>query len=296
MSLNGWQQAELESQRKEQLRLERARTQANAVLAACNEAIAVVRDPAVQQLAAAGLRTVKQELKQAAGQIAQAPNMALKAVRRAEKHLHRVIADAEAAAHKWSQGRAKSEARIAELRAHAQTAKQTTNKAGHEALAQVDQAMAKARAHHQAGRYDEAVKRCDEATALIERADEASFDESVRREVVRGLLDTLEGMGFAVEGPRLVENDKDGGTVTLVGQLPSGRLARFEVQLDGRMSFDLDGYEGRTCGAELERIEHTLQEQFGVNLGPPQVTWKNPDKISKGSRDVPGGGQRRRAR
>jgi hypothetical protein len=171
MSLNGSRRVELERRRKQQLRLQRIRAQVNAILVACDATIATVKDAAVQQLAGAGLRTVKQELKQAAGQIAQAPNMALKAVRGAEKRLHRVIADAEAAAHKWSQGRAKSEARIAELRAHAQTAKQTTNKAGHEALAQVDQAMAEARARHQAGRYDEAIKRCDEAAALIERAD-----------------------------------------------------------------------------------------------------------------------------
>ena len=49
--------------------------------------------------------------------------------------------------------------------------------------------------------------------------------------MVRGLLDTLEGMGFEVEGPDIQESDKRGGTVTLVGKLPSGRLARFEKKL-----------------------------------------------------------------
>ena len=75
--------------------------------------------------------------------------------------------------------------------------------------------------------------------------------------------------------------------------MPSGKLARFDVQLDGRMDFDLDGYEGRACADEIERIEQTMHDQFGVRLGPQQVTWKNPNRIAKGARDLPSGGTQR---
>lgn len=62
--------------------------------------------------------------------------------------------------------------------------------------------------------------------------------------------------------------------------MPSGKMAKFEVYLDGRMYFDFDGYEGRACAKDLEKIDKTLQEQFSVKLTGSQITWKNPDKIA----------------
>lgn len=130
------------------------------------------------------------------------------------------------------------------------------------------------------------------AEVFVQERGEASLDETVRRGVVRGLLSTLKTMGFVVEGPQFRDGSTEGGVVTLVGKMPSGKCARFEVRLDGRMNFDLDGYEGRACAAEIERIGQTLHGRFGVKLGPPQMTWKNPDRIAKGARDLPSGGSR----
>ena len=78
----------------------------------------------------------------------------------------------------------------------------------------------------------------------------------------------------------------------LRGRLPSGREARFEVHVDGKMRFDFEGYEGQSCAAELAQVEKVLQEQCGVLLGPTQVTWKNPDRLGKGARNLPVGGAR----
>ena len=289
MSAIGTRRAELDRQRLELLRLQRVRTQARAVVTACNAAIHAVTDPAVQQLAAAELRALKQELNAKERETTTSPDVALRGLGHIQKRLHATIARAEAAARKWSQQRTKSEAQLSESRAKLDAAKQSATESGAQAMAQAQKQLTEATASHQAGRYAEAEQRCREVEKLLQQADQASFDESVRREVVRGLLDTLEGMGFDVEGPEVQESSKQGGTVTLVGQLPSGRLARFEVQLDGQMLFDLDGYEGRSCGAELERIEHTLHQRFGVKLSPPQITWKNPDRISKGARRQPSG-------
>lgn len=111
----------------------------------------------------------------------------------------------------------------------------------------------------------------------------------MRREVVRGLLGTLTSMGFVIDGPQLRQEDKTAGVVTLSGRMPSGKMARFEVHLDGRMQFDFDGYEGRACAKDLEKIHTTLQEQFAVKLTGSQITWKNPDRIAKGARDLPSG-------
>ena len=291
MSSNGYRLAQLEKARQEQLRLQHVQQQAQAEFAACGETIGAIQNAAVQHLARDGLASVRQDLDAGAAQIASAPDRALRAIHKAGKRLHRVIAEAEATAHRWSQQRAQSEARLAEARQQADTTRQTASGKGRAALQQADESIAQAHTLHHAGRYPEAVAACDQAQTFLQRAAEATLEETVRREVVRGLVATLTEMGFSVEGPQLVNPQTDSGIVTLVGQLPSGRLARFDVHLDGRMTFDFDGYEGRACGKDLEQIERSLQERFGVQLGPRQITWKNPDRISKGARDLPSGGR-----
>jgi hypothetical protein len=46
----------------------------------------------------------------------------------------------------------------------------------------------------------------------------------------------------------------------------------------------------------VEQIEQALKEHFGIKLGPPQVTWKNPDRISKGAHNLPTGTRQARPR
>ncbi len=292
MSLNGWQQTALEQERREKLRLQQVRRQCRALLAACEQETAATKDPAVQQLAADGLKAVQAKLKRAAQQIDQKPDQALKGIKAAQKQLHRVIADAEAAARQWSKQQAESKARIAETRARIEAEKQNSNKAAEADIARASDTIARAASLQQAGQYTKAIGACEEAEVLLQDAAKAEFEETVRREVVCGLLSTLKGMGFVVEGPQLRNGRPDGGVVTLVGQMPSGKRARFEIHVDGRMEFDLDGYAGRACAAELEQIGKTLHDRFGVKLGPAQVTWKNPDRIAKGARDLPSGGGR----
>lgn len=288
MSQNTWRQIELERQRREQLRLDQVRRQALALVATCENEIAAVNDPAVQQLSAQGLKSVRQELQQAAVQVNQAPDQALKAVRAAQKHLHRVITEARAAAHRWSLEQAASKAMIDEARAQAAAQEKASNEAGAKVLAQVNEKLVEAGSLHDQRQYLQAAAKCKEVESLIEKAERATLDETVRREVIRGLLATLREMGFVVEDPSLEQQEGGGSMVVLNGQLPSGRTARFEVSIDGRMRYDLDGYEGRTCAEQVERIEQTLRDHFGVQMGPAQVTWKNnPDRISKGARNLP---------
>ena len=296
MSLNGWRETQLAKERLKALRLERKKQNARSLLDTCESRIRAVRDPAIARQAARDLKKVQGELKDAAGRIEQTPDRALKDIRATQKRLAQVIAGAEATVNQWNKQQAQSRARIAELTARTEAEQSAARNGATQEYSKVEQAMERANALHLEGRFKEALAACKEAEASLEQAGEAAFDETVRREVVRGLLTTLTDMGFVVDGPTLQKDPADGGVVTLKGRLPSGRLARFEVHLDGRMNFDMDGYEERSCGKELERIEQTLQERFGVQLGPAQVTWKNPDRISKGSRNLPGGGCRANTR
>jgi hypothetical protein len=207
MSLNAWRQIELERKRKELLRLEHVRTQARALVAACESEILAVKDPAVQQLSAGKLKSVRQELQQASLQVDQTPDQALKAVRAAHKHLHRVITEAQAAANRWSQEQAASKASIDEARARINAQQATANDTGTQVLTQANVKLAEANTLHQQGRYGEATSKSQEADSLIQKAAQATFDETVRREVVRSLLATLLEMGFDVKGPGLSKHD-----------------------------------------------------------------------------------------
>jgi len=289
MSSLGYRQAELERQRQEQLRLEQLRRRANGLAASCRETIRAVNDPAVQQFAAKDLRQIQQTLVQASQQIASAPEQAIKMLERTQNDLNAVLAKAERAAHKWSKQQAEARARLEAIQQNLKAEKESANAAGQEALAQAEQTVAQARALYSQGQYEQIGSLCRQAEQSIQKAGKESFDESVRKEVVKGLLGTLTSMGFVIDGPQLNQEGGRAGVVTLSGRMPSGKMARFEVNLDGRMQFDFDGYEGRACAKDLEKINTTLQQQFAVKLTGSQITWKNPDKIAKGARNMPSG-------
>jgi hypothetical protein len=289
MSSLGFRQAELERQRREELRLEQTRGRARGLVASCRETIRAVTDPAVQQLAAKDLRQTQQTLTEISGQIASAPDAALKTALKTQKYLNKVLAQAESAAQKWSKQQAEARAQLEAIQQSLKAEKESANTAGQEALTQAEQTIAQATSLYRQGRYEQISSLCQQAEQSIRQAGKESFDESVRREVVKGLLGTLMSMGFVIDGPQLNQNGDKAGIVTLAGRMPSGKMARFEVTLDGRMQFDFDGYEGRACAKDLEKINTTLQEQFAVKLTGSQVTWKNPDKIAKGARNMPSG-------
>jgi hypothetical protein len=72
--------------------------------------------------------------------------------------------------------------------------------------------------------------------------------------------------------------------------MPSGRSAVFNVDISGRMEFDFDGYPGMECEQSLDQMIDRLRDEFEVDSDIIQRDWKNPDKISKGSRGFPKGG------
>lgn len=281
MSMSGQRRLELERARAEALRLDQVRQECEALADACDAAVRDVRDVAVQQLVSDDLRKIAPELREIRRQISDAPDESRTALVDASRRLHHAIARAEAAANRWEDEQVTA---VAAAR-QAQAVAAATGPSDGEAAALGRRAVALA--------AEGAVADAAEATASSQEAaraaSAAALDEKIRREVVKGLLKTLKGMGFVTVGPQL-----EAGLVVLEGRLASGRRARFEVSLDGNLGFDLDGYEGRACAAEMEKVETVLRDRFGVKLGPPQVVWKNPDRISKGARDTPSGTTRKR--
>lgn len=296
MSQRSTRSFELERERREELRLGRVRQEATSLCAACEKTITTINEPAVQQLAAEGLKAIRPAVKKASALIERSPDQALADIQAVQRKLHTVIANAQAQARKWSREQAAAKARIEEAKARLAAAKEAASPTQAGLFTDAEQQLAQAESLQTNGRHKQAEDACGQVDKLAQDASKAGFDETVRREAVRRMIASLTTLGFSVDQPRLVDTEDAAGVVTLTGKLPSGKTARFEIQVDGTLRYDLDGYEGRTCAKEVERIEEVMRDRFGVRMGPAQVTWKAPEpkRIAKGARDLPAGPARRR--
>lgn len=148
-------------------------------------------------------------------------------------------------------------------------------------------------------RLDEAT--LDEVTETVEKIEsealslrdvdhQAAVDEELRRHIISSVVKAMTELGFVVGKPKLL---RDSGNVAVIGTLSSGRTIRFDVRASGEMEFDMDGFKDRTCSNSLDDVLLLMEEQFGVESGPVQHNWKNPDRISKGSKGFPTGGNTR---
>jgi len=123
-----------------------------------------------------------------------------------------------------------------------------------------------------------------------EADEKQAVDEELRREILTALIKSMRELGFAVGKPTVV---KETGAVALIGTMSSGRSIRFDVDLSGQMEFDMNGFLERKCADHLDEVLGLLETNYNIQSGPVQHNWKNPDKISKGSKGFPTGGNTR---
>ena len=129
-----------------------------------------------------------------------------------------------------------------------------------------------------------------EAVQLREQDHQAAVDEELRRHIISSVVKAMNELGFVVGKPKLL---RETGNVAVVGTLSSGRTIRFDVRASGEMEFDMAGFKDRLCSDSLDEVLLLMEEKFGVESGPVQHNWKNPDRISKGSKGFPTGGNTR---
>jgi hypothetical protein len=129
-----------------------------------------------------------------------------------------------------------------------------------------------------------------EAVQLREQDHQAAVDEELRRHIISSVVKAMNELGFVVGKPKLL---RETGNVAVVGTLSSGRTIRFDVRASGEMEFDMAGFKDRLCSDSLDEVLLLMEEKFGVESGPVQHNWKNPDRISKGSKGYPTGGNTR---
>jgi hypothetical protein len=121
-----------------------------------------------------------------------------------------------------------------------------------------------------------------------DKVDGEIADETVRREVVKSIYQSLKKTGFIVDAPQL-----EGELVVIRSKKPAGAEARFDVKLNGSLTFKFDHYEGQKCRKDIDEVTQLLDECYGVKLSDKKVLWENPDRIKKGSKEYPTGGDTR---
>ncbi len=183
-----------------------------------------------------------------------------------------------------------------ELKALLQQLSQTSEDLGHEQfkermgalIGQVEDAIA-GRSPEATSSHDEFVSRIrEQSRTIVGEDDSMQVEENARRHIASSLVTTMREMEFTMDKTRV--ND---GNVVIRGRMPSGRSAVFNIDISGRMEFDFDGYPGKECEQSLDQMIERLRDEFEVDSSIIQRDWKNPDRISKGSKPFPKGGSSR---
>ena len=124
MSSNGYRRAELEKQRKKLLRLQQLKNQAHGLYTSCLSTIRAITEPAIQQLIAKDLKQIQQQLGQASQQIESSPQQAKKGIKKLQRRLNSVIAEAEATVKKLSKQQAQARALLESARQNIEAEKE----------------------------------------------------------------------------------------------------------------------------------------------------------------------------
>lgn len=290
MSLTDIRIIELERQRKEQLRIEMVRQQARNTLETLRTTIQGITDPGMQQLCRADFTKIASQSAEISAMIETQPDTAIEKARQISSDLTNAITQGQAKLKAWSQQHTELAARISQIVTSLGVHEKSATSATTPLIEQMRTVIQTAQNALKQARYDEVKEHCKKAEAHIDTIIKAAESESVRHHVVSSLLSTLTARGFSIEQPEVKNSGSEKNVMVLSGRMPSGKQARFEVMLDGSIAFDLNGYQDRSCAKEVDQIDKSLNEHFGIKLGPSQVVWKNPDKIAKGARSTPRGG------
>ena len=120
----------------------------------------------------------------------------------------------------------------------------------------------------------------DQVKSMAQKTDQALEDESIRREMVKAVYQSLQNAGFSVLKPKRVK-EKDQDIVIIQAQRPSGNQAKFKIELDGKVRYEFDNYRGQTCKEDMQKVLPRLSEVYGVELSDERVIWSNPDDESQ---------------
>jgi len=138
---------------------------------------------------------------------------------------------------------------------------------------------------HDCSTFNDAKGKAQKARGEFSKFKEMYLKELERKKIVSLLIASLKQAGFVSSKPVLNESN-----VILKGKLPSGKIIEFSINSDAKINFNLDGYEGETCQDQLKDLMEKLGDS-GVKSEIKQFSWHNPDRLKKGAKELPIGGQ-----
>lgn len=281
--------------RREEQRKEKVRQEATKLMAESRQTNKQFLNHMTQHFGQ-GAQQQAEDLAQQAERLLQSnPDEALKLARKSRATVERGMAEASRKTDEWSQEKAGAEEAVTMLRLALESTLNSyaaDNDDNSSQLTPVAHQLAAAKAALRRENFEAAKELAVTGQEQIRKIEQGRYQkqeqEEVRREIVRGLRHVLTDMGFNVGRAKLGENNEK-GKVILVGNLPSGRTARFVISLDGQVEYDFDGYPHRECGKDSEKIHHLLEEHCQAETTVVETHWKDqePKRIGKNARSLP---------
>jgi len=120
----------------------------------------------------------------------------------------------------------------------------------------------------------------EKISEIRKESENALISETARKELVKAIIQELRSQEFTVEKPKILGEGKD-SYVLVKAKKPSGKQAQCKINLEGKLNYRFDNYEGMTCLKDIEKFNVDLQKIYSVNLSDERVIWENPDRLSR---------------
>ena len=120
----------------------------------------------------------------------------------------------------------------------------------------------------------------EQLNTIRSEVDNSLIDEEVRREAVKAIRKELKSQGFIVEPTKIFGEGKD-SYVLVKAKKPSGKQASCKINLQGKLNYRFDHYEGMACIKDIEQFSVDLEKIYSVKLSDDRVIWENPDRLSR---------------
>lgn len=120
----------------------------------------------------------------------------------------------------------------------------------------------------------------EKLNAIRAEVDNSLINEEVRKETVRAIVKELKSQGFDVETVKPV-GEGINSYVLIKAKKPSGKQATCKINLQGKLNYCFDKYEGMTCLKDIEKFNVDLEKIYSVKFSDERVIWENPDRLSR---------------
>lgn len=269
--------AKEEFQRQEMLlyqQLQRQREEAmSSLLEFYYEQIALIRNPVVINFSIQDLNILKESIEQ---EKITDKDAVLKRI----KH---ITCEAEISAQKWKEEKQERE-KVLLLQTLIDSAIQEIEEEKFESQESKEQLLDKVKGLKSglspSSREDEIVCQLKD---IRQSVDATIIDEKVRRETVRSIIKVLESQEFSVSKPKICGKGKD-TYVLVTAKKPSGKCATCKINLEGKLNYRFDNYEGMACLKDIEKFSVDLSRIYSINLSDERIIWENPDRLSRTQR------------